>query len=276
MAQTDAAGFRDGSACAGRSSLCFHSQLNPFVTYPVLISAHFGYLVLVKSLTLYMKNRPAMACKYAMYVFNTIQVLLSLSMAIGLSGFLQYSFFNINGRFHATIEGWVFVHYVSKFLDMFDTIFMVLRKKEDQISFLHVYHHLTIGFIWGILLHNGVANGTAFFGSWINSCVHTLMYLHYLYTALGYVNPLKKYLTQLQMSQFALCILQAVLAVAFDTHIPKPYAILQLVYHMSLLYLFRQFYRRHIRQSATNGSRLPKKKVANPMLTKDANVKTVG
>ena len=35
--------------------------------------------------------------------------------------------------------GWVF--YVSKFLDMFDSIFFVLKKKFTHLSFLHVFHH---------------------------------------------------------------------------------------------------------------------------------------
>lgn len=32
-----------------------------------------------------------------------------------------------------------------QYLDFFDTVFIVLRKKDTQLSFLHVYHHATIG-----------------------------------------------------------------------------------------------------------------------------------
>ena len=31
---------------------------------------------------------------------------------------------------------------------MLDTVFFVLRKKNNQISFLHVYHHATMFPIW--------------------------------------------------------------------------------------------------------------------------------
>ena len=34
---------------------------------------------------------------------------------------------------------WIF--YISKFLDMFDSFFFVLKKKFSHLSFLHVYHH---------------------------------------------------------------------------------------------------------------------------------------
>ena len=41
-------------------------------------------------------------------------------------------------------------YYFSKLLEFMDTIFFVLRKKNSQISFLHVYHHATMFPIWWI------------------------------------------------------------------------------------------------------------------------------
>jgi elongation of very long chain fatty acids protein 4 len=37
---------------------------------------------------------------------------------------------------------WLF--YVSKVFDYFDTLVIILRRKWRQLSFLHVYHHITI------------------------------------------------------------------------------------------------------------------------------------
>lgn len=34
-----------------------------------------------------------------------------------------------------------------KILDLLETIFFVLRKKQNQVSFLHVYHH--VGMVMG-------------------------------------------------------------------------------------------------------------------------------
>lgn len=34
-----------------------------------------------------------------------------------------------------------YTYYVSKFLDLFDTVFFVLRKKTRNVSGLHVFHH---------------------------------------------------------------------------------------------------------------------------------------
>ena len=37
--------------------------------------------------------------------------------------------------------------YLSKFIDFFDSIFFILRKKFDHLSPLHVIHHSTLPFM---------------------------------------------------------------------------------------------------------------------------------
>lgn len=37
-----------------------------------------------------------------------------------------------------------YCYLLVKYLDLFDTVFFVLRKRTRQISFLHVYHHVAI------------------------------------------------------------------------------------------------------------------------------------
>ncbi|KAH1169471.1 hypothetical protein KIL84_014061 [Mauremys mutica] len=40
------------------------------------------------------------------------------------------------------------LYYFSKFIELLDTIFFVLRKKEGQITFLHVLHHSIMPWTW--------------------------------------------------------------------------------------------------------------------------------
>lgn len=80
--------------------------------------------------------------------------------------------FGFNMQITKEGEYFIFVHYLSKFLDLLDTVFICLKKKERQLIFLHVYHHATIGQIWGLLLYIGWGSGTALFGANINSFVH--------------------------------------------------------------------------------------------------------
>ncbi|CAG0923924.1 unnamed protein product [Notodromas monacha] len=81
-------------------------------------------------------------------------------------------------------------------------LWFVLRKKERNISFLHVYHHSTQVFIWWIGV-KFVPGGQSFFIGFINSMVHSVMYTYYLIASLGdkYKKFLwwKKYLTGMQM-----------------------------------------------------------------------------
>ena len=97
-------------------------------------------------------------------VYNVAQVALNIYMIWGLAVVPQLptNIFGINLAYNARIEWFVYVHYLSKFLDFFDTLFIILRGKDkEQLSFLHVYHHASIGMIWGTLLYIGHGNGTA-------------------------------------------------------------------------------------------------------------------
>ena len=113
--------------------------------------------------------------------------------------------------------------YISKILELFDTLFFVLRKKQSQITFLHVYHHSTMIWNWWIAAKY-VAGGqraftnphktstlllcifftiTAFFQGIINSGVHVIMYGYYALAAMGPEVQRylwwKKYITKLQL-----------------------------------------------------------------------------
>jgi elongation of very long chain fatty acids protein 7 len=35
----------------------------------------------------------------------------------------------------------VWLYYMAKIVELLDTVFFVLRKKNSQVSFLHLYHH---------------------------------------------------------------------------------------------------------------------------------------
>ena len=43
-------------------------------------------------------------------------------------------------------------YFVSKAVEFMDTIFMVIRKRFTQITFLHVFHHSTMLIIWWIVM----------------------------------------------------------------------------------------------------------------------------
>ncbi|GFQ94541.1 elongation of very long chain fatty acids protein 1 [Trichonephila clavata] len=98
---------------------------------------------------------------------------------------------------------WIFG--MSKLIDYFDTVFFILRKKDSQINFLHVFHHSTVP----VTAWFGVAYGPGGYNSIFPLCnafVHIWMYLYYGLAAIGPGMQKylwwKKHLTKLQLLQF--------------------------------------------------------------------------
>lgn len=81
-------------------------------------------------------------------------------------------------------------------------LFFILRKKNQQVSTLHVIHHGIMPFsVWmGLKFAPG---GHSTFFALLNTFVHIIMYFYYMLSAMGpqYQKYLwwKKYLTSLQM-----------------------------------------------------------------------------
>jgi elongation of very long chain fatty acids protein 4 len=191
-----------------------------------------------------MKNKNSYQLKYPMLIYNNTQIILNIYMIYGLMSVISCpNIFGINIAYTTNLRYYVYIHYLSKYFDYFDTLFIILRGKEkQQLSFLHVYHHSTIGIIWGFLLYYGHGNGTSSFGCFINSIIHLIMYSHYLYTSLGYSNPYKKYITRAQLLQFIICLIHSLIVIGFEDIVPKRYALIELVYQTSMLILFSNFY----------------------------------
>ena len=84
-----------------------------------------------------------------MVVANAVFFVESLRHIDSGRRFLDFNYPDRNDTSEETMNelwlGWF--GYMSRFLDMLDTIFFVLRKKDNQVSFLHVYHHMVVPFL---------------------------------------------------------------------------------------------------------------------------------
>ena len=97
---------------------------------------------------------------------------------------------------------WCF--FLTKLVELTDTVFFVLRKKDRQISTLHVFHHSTVPISAWICI-KFIPRVTYCFFPWINCGVHSLMYSYYALTAIApqlNIQSWKKYLTIIQITQF--------------------------------------------------------------------------
>jgi len=113
-------------------------------------------------------------------------------------------------------------------------VFFVLRKKEKQITFLHMYHHTVMPMIsWACTKYYPGGHGT-FIGV-INSFVHIIMYFYYMMSAMGpqYQKYLwwKKYITTLQM---VWSLHLTIILILY--HVIVKYAVVRLIWYVSLRY----------------------------------------
>jgi hypothetical protein len=202
-----------------------------------------NYVGMVYLLTNFMKTRRELRLKGPIQIYNICQVVFNAYIVYGLyDSFPITNFYGINIAYNDKIRYYVSLHYLSKYIDYIDTVFMILRKKNSQVSFLHVYHHASVILPWGWVVAGGHGNGTSGFGALINAFIHALMYSHYLYTSLGYRNPFKRFLTQAQIAQFFLCVGHSVAVILYERNVPSKYAYGELMSHIVFIYLFGKFY----------------------------------
>ncbi|XP_025109617.1 elongation of very long chain fatty acids protein 4-like [Pomacea canaliculata] len=133
------------------------------------------------------------------------------------------------------------LYYVSKYALLADTVFFILRKKNGQITFLHVYHHATMVINWWLGVAY-VAGGQSAFHPLLNTGVHMFIYLYYALSALGSKLQSflwwKKYLTVLQLSQYIAVIIHTTTNLVVECSFPKGFNWAVAIYALSLVTLF--------------------------------------
>ncbi|XP_070557481.1 very long chain fatty acid elongase 4-like [Ptychodera flava] len=234
----------------------------PWVTYGAVVA----YLIIVWQGPKFMAKRKPFDLRQFMILYNAFLVVLSAYMfqlflrsAWPRPGFswacakMDYSD-DPSAVMLAKACWWFFF---SKLIEFMDTFIFILRKKNNQISFLHVYHHTTMPMLWWIGV-KWVPGGQAFFSAMINCFVHTVMYGYYLLAAMGpRVQPFlwwKKYITSLQLAQFVIVMIQTILSLYIDCGYPRIVLYALAVYMVSHIILFGNFFNKTYRQPRTKAA----------------------
>lgn len=226
--------------------------------FPVIFILIAYILFVLKIGPKMMENREPLKIKHIMMIYNFLQT--SYNFYI-ISEFLfsyeisSYIFNSIchpdnteNNREILTkfyTNSW---HYMfSKMLDLIDTIFFVLRKKQSHVSFLHVYHHMNMLITTWIFLRFIKGQQGALPGI-VNSIIHVIMYSYYFLSALGPQMQKylwwKKYLTRLQIIQFIAGIIYGLCLFIYDCNFPRLFTIYMIFDVLLFLYLFLIFYKK--------------------------------
>ncbi|XP_063697840.1 very long chain fatty acid elongase AAEL008004-like [Culicoides brevitarsis] len=202
-----------------------------------------------------MKNRKPFKLQKILVFYNAIQVLISLSLVwpglyLYASGTYSLSCQPVDRSRNAVamkVARAFYWYHLAKLTELLDTIFFVLRKKDNQVSFLHVVHHSGMSLLtWcGVKYFPG---GHLLFGGFINSIVHVIMYTYYMIAAMGpkYQKYLwwKKYITKIQLIQFVLGVVHFSQIFIFDCGFPKWIAAVILPNGFFMFDMFSDFYKK--------------------------------
>mmetsp|Transcript_13168 Transcript_13168/g.23866 ORF Transcript_13168/g.23866 Transcript_13168/m.23866 type:complete len:302 (+) Transcript_13168:66-971(+) len=223
------------------------------------IWACIAYVVLIVAGRSYMAKNPAKSWRKILAAWN-----FSLSLFSWIGAFrtapqlyynvMKYPLRNVMCDDPATLYGsgstglWVQLFILSKFPELFDTLFIVVHKKP--LIFLHWYHHITVLlYCW----HSYVTTSpSGLFFVVMNYSVHAVMYGYYFLMAVKmrpkWFNPMV--VTFMQLSQMFVGV--GVTLVAFyyysnpldgkSCHIRKENNVAAFLMYGSYFYLFLQFF----------------------------------
>lgn len=201
------------------------------------------------------------------FFYNVSQIMLCAYMTIEASLLAYRNGYSVcpcvgYNKTEPALANLLWLFYVSKAWDFWDTIFIVLGKKWRQLSFLHVYHHITI-FMFYWLNSRVFYDGDIYLTIVLNGFIHTVMYTYYficMHTRdpkTGKSLPIwwKSSLTAMQMVQFITMMSQgSYLLYSGCSNASQRIVATYVVYILSLFVLFAHFF--------VNSYMKPKKKKA--------------
>mmetsp|Transcript_32777 Transcript_32777/g.104491 ORF Transcript_32777/g.104491 Transcript_32777/m.104491 type:complete len:328 (+) Transcript_32777:33-1016(+) len=162
-----------------------HFQAN----WQVPLVTSVGYVAFIAYGHTFMKERPAFHLQRQLVAWNFFLALFSFVGATKTAPLLWTTLMQSSGDgFHTTLCGsaadgygkgssglWVQLFVVSKFFELLDTVFIVLRKRK--LLFLHWYHHFTV-LLYCYHSYAVEAPHALYFVA-MNYSVHAVMYFYY-------------------------------------------------------------------------------------------------
>jgi len=223
----------------------------------VMLSALGFYLLFIYYIgPRFMKTRKAYELKTFIIFYNIGQVMaclyilyrVYLATEFQIMKFWKCFFTSTNPDALEIYDSIIYFTFWLKMVELIETIIFVLRKKQNQVSYLHVFHHcstITLVYIMG----NNYRALLALYPLVLNCCVHVIMYTYYLAAAvcdqrtIQRLTPIKKSITIIQMIQFVLILSQAVVHFMYCS-VPKIVVGYYATVVIVIFYGFYDFYKK--------------------------------
>ena len=161
---------------------------------------------------------------------------------------------------------WLFA--LSKFLELVDTLFIILRKRP--VHFLHWYHHTTVlAYTWFAVVT--LAAPGAMFAA-VNAGVHCVMYFYYFLASIGSRPSWGILVTIIQLTQMLVGITISILWVIYylsaegcTMAYPQAYMWSTSALYASYFILFLKFFiERYVQKGSPTATKAPTSKGASP------------
>ncbi|XP_037825274.1 elongation of very long chain fatty acids protein 1 [Lucilia sericata] len=230
-----------------------------------VISVILSYLLFVYKIgPRLMQNRPPLNLKQFMSIYNIVQVSSCLYLVNGIWSLLSWDLFNFNKCIYYSantpgselFDKLTYFTFWLKIVELLDTIIFVLRKKENQITYLHVFHHSSTITLVYLLLKYYRGNGPLF-PIYLNSWVHVIMYTYYFFANICSADVMKKFIlikksiTIIQMIQFCFILAQAAIMWT-NCQIPFILRVYHCVVVGIIFYGFYDFYKKAYTNPSVN------------------------
>ncbi|KAI6660440.1 Elongation of very long chain fatty acids protein 2 [Oopsacas minuta] len=197
-----------------------------------------GYLLILPVSLIWVRLVPKIHLKWTLVIYNIVCVLISIvCTVIGFKEFLtEGSVFELV-EVRGLLKQIYYLYFLSKILELLDTVFMVLRHNLHQMSFLHIFHHSTMVLLgdYSYSLSPWKPMSIVIF---MNSFVHIWMYSYYAISVVKKVdNSWKRVITHLQLVQFVIC-----LTFSIPGYMYHGFCVYSVLYPLSMILLFGNFY----------------------------------
>ncbi|KAI1290223.1 Elongation of very long chain fatty acids protein 4 [Halotydeus destructor] len=209
-----------------------------------------------------MRDRKPMQLDAILRVYNAINVVASafyVALGLYMTDFTvaSWSCVNVTTLDYPEWARFTFLgmYLPLKIFDLLDTVFFVLRKKDSQVTTLHLVHHTIMPFTAYFVI-KGVPYTPSAMATILNSFVHVIMYSYYFLASYGPEMQKylwwKSYITGLQMVQFVILLVHALTILSLkDCQCSKWAAVLQFIECVYFLYGFSLFYIKTYKKSLT-------------------------
>lgn len=216
-----------------------------------MLTITLTYLTAVTLFGPYMmrKRKPMENLIWPIRAYNAFMVFFNAYLFIGFSRKLSWGLDcwgcgkNMHRLDQAGLVLWELT-LLSRYLDFFDSLFFVCRKKFSHLSVLHVTHHTLVPII---VWFAGKFEPTPMvvFAGYINLPIHVIMYSYYGLSTFPNLRKYlwwKKYITKIQIIQFCLDLAHSLQVFYFSSCKYHTLTYVQTIFSLTFLYLFGQFY----------------------------------